>query len=753
MPEELFNQNLINPQETTIPPEPDSQIKDIEKDWEDEFYKKTKAKNSKNLIKLSFLERERVATHIKDLYLSEKTAHLEKCDKLDDYDDVYRMRPKSISGADSDTPNYRSPLTTTTIEVIHANVMNVFFTPKDIMRVLPTESNDIPKIKKLDIFGNWSMQNEMVIFERTDRLFHNSTKNGECPYMVHWVKEIGKEIKREMLMNPANPSEPLLDEITQEPLYQEREVDKILYNAPKLEIFSRKDYIIPSNSILDETPEWEMRIRRLTADKIRRGEKEGRYYDKSFEDIEGWATSVSSSIDNTAIKSEGEEKNLEPAEKLFIEFYGRLRVEAIKNDKNDEEQFEELEDEFCALMEIQSETLMYLKKNKFPLKMRPFGLDILLPDDEGRNEGIGVVEFMDGPQNCYDILFNQYIFGTTQSNNPTIFFAPTGNMRDEPIKLKSGYAYPTADPQSINVVKLPPPDQSLYTIMEEVRNFAQLLWGISDISAGIESKIDPSAPARKIEIIVAQGNVRLNLILKRKNRTLQDIFKRWFLLYKENLPPNKWMRITGSDKDNPWKFEKIALSDFALNSIPDFELTGNILTSNKQLEVNKAISIYQLLIQNWMFMPNTAQGQAASHALTKWLADKLDESGGISNFLPQIKQGNIITPEEENARMMQGDIVEPQTGEDYVYHIRVHGTMLANPNMPDEIKQEISKHIQMTVEQMKKDMASKMATAQQAPMPNTGGQFGQPQGAPQAPQGLLPGFGVGRPEAGNTAGV
>jgi hypothetical protein len=69
------------------------------------------------------------------------------------------------------------------------------------------------------------------------------------------------------------------------------------------------------------------------------------------------------------------------------------------------------------------------------------------------------------------------------------------------------------------------------------------------------------------------------------------------------MPPNKFMRIAGEDKNNPWKFEAVDITDFALNAIPDFELTGNILNSNKTLEIQKALGIYKTLIDNPFFAP------------------------------------------------------------------------------------------------------------------------------------------------------
>ncbi len=696
-------------QQLNVPTDEENR-RELEETSEKEYLAKVREKNKKTLISINFLERERIARHIKDLYLQEKPRHRELCDDIDEYDRTYRMERRQATGVDSDVPNYVTPISTVVVEVIHANYMNVFFTPKDTMRIIPTETGDITNIKMLDIFGNWSVKNELEIFEKWDRLFHSSGKNGECPYMVHWVKEYGTEIKTEMLMNPANPSEPLLDPDTNEPLYQEREVEKILYNGPKLELFSRKDYILPKNAMSDKTPEWEMRRVRLSADKVKRSELEGKYYDDVFEEIGGWGVSEND-IENASLDKESKEVPLGKSEKMFIEFYGRMRVDAIKTDKQGDEEYEELEDEFIGIVELKSETLCSLRKNKFPLKMRPIGLDVFIPDDEGRLSGIGVMEFMDGIQKSHDALHNQYLFGTIQANSPFGFFTPTGNMKDEPIKAKSGYLYPTSDPNSVNIVKIPAPDQSLMTMMEIVRNQSQVLFGISDYAAGIESSIDPTAPARKAELVVQQGNTRLNLIIKRKNKTLKDIFKRWYLLYSVNMPPNKFMRIAGEDKANQWKFESVNLTDFSLNSIPDFELTGNILNSNKTLEVNKALATYRTLITNPFFSPQTRQGLQSLHALTKWFLDKLDETG-ISNFLPSVKGEMVQTPEEENARFMQGDKGTPLENEDHVYHIKVHTALILDPSVPDEVRKNAVEHIHLHMDLLKKQVSQQMIMSQ-----------------------------------------
>jgi len=707
-------------------------VNEIDADNEKDFLRQLKKKNKDFLLKCDLLERERIAGYICERLDEVAEKHKDLEEKIDKNDEVFRMVRRTIPGDDGDLPNYTSPISTIAVEVIHADIMNTFHTPKDIGTVLPVEEGDIPKVKKLSTFMNWSTKHELDIFDKTDRLFHNSSKVGEAPYLMHWVKEYGTEIKREPVMNPANPSEPLYDPDTQEVLYQEVEEQKLLYNAPRLEIFSRKDYKQPTNALMDHKPEWESRKIRMSYNTYLQMELQGKFYKGSIDEIKEWENEHSE--ESNKDDYEGDEIPIGKWHEEFEEWYGTMRLQTIKADAEDEtEDRQELEEEIIAIVHTSSETLCQLRINKFPMKERPIGIDYFMPDDEGRRAGRGVMDVMEAIQDGYDALYNQFIFGVAQANNPIIFTAATGNMRQEPLKVKAGFMYPVRDASATQIFRIPPPDASIGQVLELITQWSQLLFGISAFAAGVESTIDPDAPARKTALIVQQGNVRRNTIIKRKNKTLQDILRRWFLLYKANMPPNKYMRIVGESKDNPWKFDAVSILDFSVSAIPDFEIVGNVLNANKTLEANKALSVYQILIANPFFSPQTRNGLQALNSLTKWLIDKMDETG-LSNFLPQAEGEVVNTPEEENARFLQGDQGEPTPQEDHVRHIQVHRDFINDPTIPEEIKVKIVlPHIQKHAE-MLQQLITQQQVLGELGVPQAQGAQPPPQGVPNASQ-------------------
>ncbi len=711
-----------------LPPE------DLTQEDQKKFLGSIKKRNKYKLIETTKEERERIAKHIIELYDEALPEHEALCEKLDTWDEVARLERKEVIGSTGDLPNYQMPLSFLSHEVIHSNVMNVFFSPQDPMRVIPTALDDVPKVNNISVFGNWSLKNEMDIFGNFDMLNHASTKNGESVAMVYWKREYGIEIQR-IPMRDAE-GQVMYDEETEEAIYQEKEVPKILYDAPYMEILNRKDYIQPADCLMDELPPWEACIRRFTYDSYLRDELQGKYYDGSIDLIKDWPNATSAEFEKT--NYEGDDRPVPKWEKEFLLWFGRMRVNVIEEAMQDSDAVKayELEDEMEAIVHIKSKTLCCLKKNRRPMKMRPFIVDYFQPDDTGRRSGLGVYELMYPLQKAYDATFNEYIYGEQLSNRPIVFFSPTGNMREEKFKIEKGYAYPTSDPNSVKLFSFPAPNDSSMRLMDLIQQWAQFMFGISDYAAGMQSDIDPEASGKKVQLIVDQGNVRLNMIIKRKNDTLKKIFKLWFLLYRDNMPPNKFMRIAGEGNNkDPWKFEEIGYEDFALNSIPDFELTGNILNANKQLEANKAIAVYQMLIANVIFNPATQTGLTAYTQLTKWLIDKIGDAQ-LSNFVGNSDNDEaVMTPEEENAMMLQGDTdIQPHQGEDIMKHLTSHQAFAMAPHIPDQIKQEAAKHIKATLDMAKLMMAQKLAM-QQAGMP------------PQGPGNMLPPPGMPHPLA------
>jgi len=371
---------------------------DLTQEDKHEYLSKIKKRNKYVLLDLTEEENKRVGDYIIDLYNDAMPEHELICQKIDDWDEVSRLVRKEVIGSQGELPNYRMPFSFLTHEVVHSNVMNTFFSPQEVMRVIPTAIDDIEKVDNICVFGNWSMKNELDIFTAFDKMSHVSIKNGESVAMLYWKKEYGVEIER-IPMKDADGNV-IYDDETKDPVFWEREKDTLLYNAPYIEIINRKDYIQPADCMMDEIPEWEGCIRRFTYDSFLRDEEQGMYYYGSIDKIKDWPSSSQTTVEKLTI--DGENVRVPGWSKEFLLWFGRMRVEIVKKGIQDNEAVKvyDLEDELEAVVHIKTKTLCALKKNRRPMKQRPFVNDYFQPDDSGRRVGLGVYELMDPLQKC-----------------------------------------------------------------------------------------------------------------------------------------------------------------------------------------------------------------------------------------------------------------------------------------------------------------------------------------------------------------
>ena len=106
------------------------------------------------------------------------------------------------------------------------------------------------------------------------------------------------------------------------------------------------------------------------------------------------------------------------------------------------------------------------------------------------------------------------------------------------------------------------------------------------------------------------------------------------------------------------------------------------------------------------------------------------EETGISRMIPSTGGEMIQTPEEENARFMQGDFGEPLPNEDHVKHIQTHMMLINDPSMPPQVKEKVVEHVQKHVRMMNDVITMQMMSGQpqmgkgQMPSQNLQGGFG-----------------------------
>src|SRR3990167_9527628 len=87
-------------------------VKELDEAQEKEFLKSIKSRRKDFLVKLTLIEKDRIAKYICDRHDEAKGKHKKLWNRLDEYDSVYRMERTKTAGDDGSSPNYRTPLST-----------------------------------------------------------------------------------------------------------------------------------------------------------------------------------------------------------------------------------------------------------------------------------------------------------------------------------------------------------------------------------------------------------------------------------------------------------------------------------------------------------------------------------------------------------------------------------------------------------------------------------------------------------------
>ena len=214
---------------------------------------------------------------------------------------------------------------------------------------------------------------------------------------------------------------------------------------------------------------------------------------------------------------------------------------------------------------------------------RPFSEATFLPV-EGRRQGIGLLEMVEGFYEAKKILLDQTIDANAIQNMPFFFYRPTGGTRPETVTLSPGEGYPLGDPQrDVNF-----PNLQNNTVANNINLMRQLtaeeekLTLTGDIQFG---RVPPGASSALrtvggMALLQNQGEARPERLLRRFFMGLTELYSQIHELNQVYLPKEKAIMIMRpkSDQDNP--FEVIRGID-DISGLYEFTFSANVFNTSR----------------------------------------------------------------------------------------------------------------------------------------------------------------------------
>lgn len=213
------------------------------------------------------------------------------------------------------------------------------------------------------------------------------------------------------------------------------------------------------------------------------------------------------------------------------------------------------------------------------------------------------------------------------------------------------------------------PNQTLYAVLGLLYEYSKLVSSVSETMTGQLPASD--TPASTVMALIEEGRKVFSSIHKRIHRAFKKELSKLFRLNSIFLDERTYFLLIGTDRipvmdENGRTIEiPIGRSDFT-NKIDVIPVSDPMITSRAE-KVMKAQTAYQLTLTS----PLTASNQNAIFEAQKALYEAL-EIPNWSSILQPPPPPPDLSPEDENAQMIQEKPVTALPHQDHLHHIGVH---------------------------------------------------------------------------------
>lgn len=727
-----------------------------------------------NFIKIKDKEkRKELGNYVYDMWDEDNTDRSQWLGELSKWLDAYQGRPKGKNLPWEDASNLFVPLTATAVDAIHPRLMAALFKPSPVCSFRAQEPADIDLAKKNEVFLDYVVREECNVFPVADRFLLNTLIYGIQVVKASWALETDTiRVKHEF--PPQTPPEEAIANILEgEKLYtsairrltedsyeaavEDRKIKlEVHIEADKLCIYTTREEVVkdqveidlinPEDVTFNSDCPYDLQkadhiIERywLTLDQIKRKVDLGLFQanDEEMELIETFAsTGISSSDQSINIKEYREQitgametwKEGAPYDKVEI-LEGYLKYD-VNNDGYEEEVI-------VTIPKEHPEILLRVQRleDVYAHRQRPYVLFYFNPISK-TVWAQGIPQMVEALQAEVNIIHNLRNDSGQLNNTPYGWYVPAAGLPKERLPLEPGYLNAVGD---VNQVKIHQPgnfsawpfqeEQLLYTLFERRTKVSDLTLGRAGENQGA------SRTATGVQALNAQQATGFDIIIRRIQEGWKQLLQQVMALYKEYMPDDKMVRITGKYGDPDFVVNRMDLS-----SKMDMIFTGNSLNTDREIERNTTTFLAQSVMSPAAMGFGLQLGIFDPQGIAEWYRHMFEvfDVPNIERIVKIPEMPKIYTPEEVMNRLMAGEKIQPKQGEDHDGVVQLITRWLSMPQglmVTPEILMLLKEQIQLRqIQKANEQMQQMMMQAMQAQMMQQQMMMGGPSGG--GPPGL-----------------
>jgi hypothetical protein len=377
------------------------------------------------------------------------------------------------------------------------------------------------------------------------------------------------------------------------------EREEVVYDAPYVEVIDLEDLILPAGASDIQSADHVIHRLWLSMDYLKRRAAEGIY--RGVESLEaasegGLSTAGSSADSLKRLKDDLEGVSYGPGSsrkkgrREILEAYYRYDIDG-----------DGYEEECIFTVDRQAEVLLraVLLDTVFAHGQRPFVAMKFMPVP-GRFYAIGIPELIEHLQDELNAIHNQRIDFGTITNTPFGWYRPASGFKPEVHTIEPGKLFPVDAVGDVQLASFP--NATIWGEREEMVLMAYLerLLGISDFNVGRQiDRMNAPKTATATLALLQEGNVRLDLIVRRVQHAFKTFLAQILQLYQQYVPPGKVIRVLGPDGRDAF----LPISREDIRGKFDFALLGTSASANKLLERETAVELYTALRDDPLLSP------------------------------------------------------------------------------------------------------------------------------------------------------
>lgn len=566
--------------------------------------------------------------------------------------------------------NFRIPLIQWQILSKLAKELDALLGDDSEISVRPIGPSDAARSPKIQRYMNWRVKVSLKLFKRMYDYLQQKLITGTTIAKVEYLckkRTVRRMVKKEFnLFGFRIPAMAALDR------WEEEEKEIIEFEGPDMQVEAIEEWAVPPHAgntddtdiyrrlrlsvdeLLDMADEGKIDGLVLTVDnlkKLRRLAETGQY------------TETTSTDSGKQVRDEKDAQSGKPAQPESKD-ETVIVVHTIRWFRSKTDSLDARAQEVVCYWQPETKLLLGASRlvDIYPDGRRPFIKSEMVRDGDAFF-GIGLPEFLESINNEMDVQHNALTDASVYALGPVIFFEPASGLKAESFKYEPFKAYACANANGIKIVNFAGVNLGPYVqIQNQLLGFAERISGLTEAELGRPFD-QPNAPRTlgQQQIIQAGSGVRLLLDLRLERESLREMLKRIWELDKFYGPPELFFRVSEGESFDVMTKEEMQ-GDY------DFDIGPLTSTANKQSETMQFLQAYSLAQSSPIVLSNPP-------LMVEYLRELQTRMGlgKLNNLLPDLKaMMPPQDPEAENARMLQGEDVDPHPMDNDIAHIHKH---------------------------------------------------------------------------------